>query len=98
MRVAEFDVILLDQGTVPKHRPWGGSVHLASTWFFKPYALILLCRFMPWPEEALTAVSGKFIDEFKMVSGARCTLPYWLAFCVRLSCCKVRSAVLCPFP
>jgi len=23
-------------------------------------------RFLPWPEEALTAVSGKFIDEFPM--------------------------------
>jgi dynein heavy chain, axonemal len=22
--------------------------------------------FLPWPEEALTAVSGKFIDEFRM--------------------------------
>lgn len=28
--------------------------------------LVCLCRFLPWPEEALTAVSSKFINEFKM--------------------------------
>eukprot|EP00983_Pelagomonas_calceolata_P097097 1158208-Pelagomonas_calceolata.AAC.17 len=30
------------------------------------FCAILYCRFLPWPEEALTAVSGKFIDEFPM--------------------------------